>query len=279
MVYVNRIVIQLLVLMNFLIWIVVIKLPDGNLHIITCDVGQGDGILITYKDVQIINDGGPDNEILNCLSKHIPFWDRTIELVILSHPQKDHFGGLVEIFKRYKVKNYLYNDLSSSSPEYQLLTKEVGGSGLRSIYPDVGRVIRVGLIYLDIVNPAKGYQNTETNGYSITYLLKYIGFKAIFTGDLSPDVSESLAISGVLGPVQYIKIPHHGSKEGLTENLLKALEPAVATISVGKNNTYGHPSPEIIEMLNKYNVKTFRTDVDGDVEIVTDGKRMWEVDL
>ncbi|MCX6706233.1 MAG: MBL fold metallo-hydrolase, partial [Candidatus Woesebacteria bacterium] len=105
----------------------VFSLPDKNLHIVTCDVGQGDATLLIYGNTQVLIDGGPNNKVLDCLGKYIPFWDRKIEAVILTHPDSDHYAGLIEVIKRYKIDNYLDNGLNSSSLNYEALRKGVGG--------------------------------------------------------------------------------------------------------------------------------------------------------
>ncbi|MEK7470803.1 MAG: hypothetical protein AAB622_02305 [Patescibacteria group bacterium] len=253
----------------------ILESPDSNLHVIACNVGQGDAILITFKNIQVLTDGGPNNNVLTCLSNNIPFWDREIELVISTHPQKDHYFGLIEVFKRYKVDNLLYNELEASSPDYQALEKEVGGSGVKVIRPYTGQVIRVGMIHLDIVNPPQGFTDPNANNIGIVDVLKFGNFKAIFTADVENAVSDKLALLPEVRNVNYLKVNHHGSKNGHSENLLKALSPQVAVISVGRNNTYGHPHKEILEMLKKYNIKTYRTDLDGEVEVITNGKDIW----
>ncbi|MDP1710269.1 MAG: hypothetical protein Q8L28_01510 [bacterium] len=272
-----------LLLILALTCLLILESPDSNLHIIACDVGQGDSILITYKNIQVLTDGGPNNNVLTCLSSHMPFWDREIELVILTHPQKDHYFGLIEVAKRYKLDNFLYNPLDVSSQEYKALESAMGGKGVNLINPRVGMTIRLGLMQLEIVHPHSkdlvvgvNPSDVDPNLFSIVYLLNYGQFKGIFTGDMDPGTSESLASNWTKGSVNYIKVPHHGSKNGMTENLLKRLVPRVGVISVGRNNTYGHPHKEIMEMLKKYNVKTYRTDNDGEVEIVTNGKDFWK---
>jgi competence protein ComEC len=143
----------LLVLIFSLIIISISQIPDGRLHLVVCDVGQGDATLLIYKNIQILTDGGPDRSVLNCLGKHMPFWDREIELVVLTHPDKDHFQGLLDVFRRYKVMNYLNNPVTISKPEYRVLEKVVGGHGTKSLYPHAGQVMRVGMIHLDILAP------------------------------------------------------------------------------------------------------------------------------
>ncbi len=265
-----RYIFLFLVLLVFLVWLAVFQLPDKNLHIVACDVGQGDAILAVYGNIQILTDGGPDNKVLDCLGRHTPFWDREIELVVLTHPEKDHYGGLIEVFRRYKVNNFLYNKISSGSQGYKVLEKEVGSSGVNLITPDVGKVIRVGLMSLDILHPSKEFESKQTNNYSIVYKLRYGDFEALLTGDIEQSISDQLAENSEIGKVEYIKVPHHGSKNGLTENLLKAVMPKVAVISAGRNNSYGHPHEEILKILRDYDTKILRTDEMGDVKIIVD---------
>lgn len=273
------------------VFIAVWQQPDSNLHIIACNVGQGDAILINYGSTQILTDGGPDNKVLDCLGRHLPFWDREIELIISTHPDADHITGLVSVFKYYKVDKLLINPISSGTSIFQALVSRVGGSSTLVINPTRGMKLGLGLIYLDIVSPtdqmfgklnmvdensnlSKYLVTSEANYYSIAYLISFNNFKGLLTGDIPPEVSDQLSVSSVISNVEYIKIPHHGSINGITENLLKEALPKIAVISVG-NNQWGLPKPEILDLLTKYNVKILRTDEGKDVEIVTDGKRYW----
>ena len=265
--------------------------PDTNLHLIACDVGQGDGILAIYKDTQILIDGGPDERILECLSEHVPFWDRELELVILTHPQLDHYGGLIEVFRRYRVDTFLANGLDSGASSYQALKNAVGGSGTRVVNPKEGMVLRLGMIYLDILSPSQSLLTREApdsranilgafsskkdpNDFSVVAILRLGEFDALLTGDIGPsEIPEILARGGVRD-VEYIKVPHHGSKNGLTHELLDASSPEIGIISVGKNS-YGHPNEETLKMLREKGVRTLRTDEEGEIEIITDGNKWW----
>lgn len=273
------------------------SVSSNKLKIIACDVGQGDGFLITYKSTQIIIDGGPNNKIVGCISNNTAFWDREIELVVLTHPQLDHYLGLIEIFRTYHVQNFLANNLDSSANEYQVLINEVESSDTRVILPHETSAIRVGLIQLDILGPNKEFINLKSsniaaqedsknaertvlgtsttdldpNEFSISTLLIFRNYKALFTGDISPKKSDEVAqILQKMGieHINYIKVPHHGSKNGLTENLLKVSRPDVAVISAGKNNSYGHPHKLVLDMLQEYKVIVRRTDLEGDVVVV-----------
>lgn len=264
-----------------LVVIAIFQISDSNLHVIACNVGQGDAVLVTYKNTQILTDGGPDKSVLNCLGKYVPFWDRTIELVILTHPDADHSTGLTYVVKNYKVGQILDTTVDPGTSVYGVLKKEVGGRGIPVIQPVTGMELRVGLIYLDILAPMEQlpinnlqYTNIETNTFSVIYTLTYGQFKAFMPGDAPPEVLNSLTALGLVGPVNYIKIPHHGSINGLTENILKVLVPKFAVISVGKNS-WGFPKPEILDMLNKYGAKILRTDGSGNIEIITDGEGYW----
>ena len=276
--------------------------PDENLHIIACDVGQGDAILVVYGQTQILVDGGPGRGVVDCLTTHMPFTDKKIEAIILSHPQKDHYGGLIDVLNAYEVGVFIATPLDSSSQDYQVLKEEVGGKGVRVVNPDRGMVIRFGLIQLEILHPSAEYilsesvlvdeskklsgedvlgaytTNKDPNDFSVVAVLKYKDFDALLTGDIGPEISDQIAKSLSLGPKvewEYIKIPHHGSKNGLSGKLLDAVSPQVAVISAGKNNSYGHPHQEIIKMLSDKGVRILRTDEGGDVEVVTDGEKIY----
>jgi len=267
---------------------------DSNLHIIACDVGQGDAILVTLGRNQILIDGGPNNKVLECLSKYIPFWDREIEMVVLTHPQKDHYGGLLEVFRRYRVDNLLANALDSSDQGYQVLETLVGGGGTRLINPIRGMKVGNSLMYLDILFPSKkvltenlelsGSQNSlgkytaklDSNEFSVVAILKYRDFSALLTGDITPKISDEIIIEGQIVDVDFLKVPHHGSKNGLTKELLNLSKPEIAVISVGKSNMYGHPHKETLDLLEGEDIKYLRTDTNGDIEIITNGRVWWE---
>jgi competence protein ComEC len=283
---------NILILCLLMIIIALFQLPDGNLHIIACDVGEGDAILVTYRNIQILTDGGPNQKVLNCLGRHVPFWDKNIELIISSHPDPDHSTGLVDVIKRYNVDKILISPVDPGTDIYRLLESAVGGRGVGVINPREGMVLGLDLIHLDIVSPSetmlskltikkegdklsKYSINEETNLYSIVYKLSFKNFSGLFPGDATKKLSDTLAADGAIGEVNYIKIPHHGSANGLTLNLLKATMPKIAGISVGAKNQWGFPAPSILSMLSDNNVQVLRTDKMGDVEVITDGDKIW----
>jgi len=295
-----------LVIVNLLVWVAVFSYTGDELTIIACDVGQGDAFLVTRRDFQILIDGGPNNKVLQCLSGNMPFWDRVVDVVVLSHPQKDHFAGLIDVFQNYQVNYFMTTPLDSGSQEWRVLEDLVGGGGVRVINPLSGQKYRSGLIYLDILHPSEAFlaenltdknndislkkinnsagvlgaysTKKDPNEFSVALILSYKEFDALFTGDVGPEISDVLAeeyISNGSRSIEYIKIPHHGSKNGLTQSLLDAVKPKIAVISVGGGNSYGHPHKEIISLLSDRDIKTLRTDRLGEVGIVTNGEAWW----
>lgn len=273
--------IYFLILVTISIWIAIFNV-DNKLHIVACDVGQGDAILIQKNTTQVLIDGGPNQRVLDCLGKYMPFWDRTVEVVFLTHPDIDHYGGLIDVFKNYNIVNFITNGSVSSSQEYKVLESLVGGKGIKVQTVARGMVIRVGMIYLDILNPLgksetlnSKFETDGDNNQSIVIFLIYDQFKALFTGDAEQEVSNQLSESSKIENINYLKVNHHGSKNGLTQKLLDTTSPDVAVISVGKNNRYGHPHDEVIKMLSEKDIQILRTDQVGDVVVKTDGEKYW----
>ncbi len=183
-----------LILLLFLLWVAIFSWPDNKLHLIFCNVGQGDAILISYQKTQILIDGGPDNLVLNCLSHHLPFWDRQIEMVVLTHPEKDHFGGLIDVIKRYNLK-YL---ISTSWPE----------GGRKTITLKAGDEVHLGKINLSVLWPRGINQKKKLNENSLVLKLSFGSFQALLTGDLPGEIENQLDLT----PVEVLKVAHNCSK-------------------------------------------------------------------
>jgi competence protein ComEC len=255
-----------------------LSLPDDNLHIVACDVGQGDALLLYKGATQIVIDGGPNNSILTCLGKYMPFWDRKIEAVFLTHPQKDHYQGLLGIEEQYDVDKFFASDLTAQAQDYNKLMDMVSKKSER-LFPRRGELILIKNIKINILWPTQEYvdefksTSIDPNNFSTVLALHYGDFDAIFTGDLPPDVEDQLVAQNLISEVEYLKIPHHGSRNGLNQTFLDATDPKVAVVSSG--NQYGHPHQEIIDMLTKKDVKIERTDQLGNIEVISDGRRWW----
>ena len=282
-----------LILTAILLWAGVFSLPDNRLHLVFCDVGQGDAILITYKQTQILVDGGPNNKVLGCLADNIPFWDRTLEMVILTHPEADHFSGLIDVIKRYNVKQFVVNSIIPESTGLPSEALPAGGAKLGfwefyqvvldekvNIYsPQAGDRLKIGPIELLVLWPKEKLGNQELwlgklNETSIVLQLSFGNFDTLLTGDIDFDVEKQVNLSRQRGEIEVLKIAHHGSKYSTGEEFLKKIKPQLAVISVGKNS-FGHPTKEVIEKLRDLDIKILRTDQEGEIRVVSDGKNWY----
>lgn len=247
------------------------SLPDGKLHIIFCDVGQGDAAYIRFPDGRdMLVDGGPNNKVLGCLGKHMPFWDRTIDLVVLTHPEKDHMQGLLGVFERYTIGHFVRSDVSNATEGYALLAALVNSRQIKEKFVTTGEQVTIGSSILAVIQPDTnilGVTSQGTNEASVVFVLSHGSFDVLFTSD----ASMRMALDGI----EVLKVPHHGSKTGMTVDFINALKPKLAVISVGQNS-YGHPTQEILSMLADAHAQVLRTDQAGDIEIVSDGK-VWIV--
>ncbi len=253
-------------------------LSFGKLRIIACDVGQGDGLLIiTPGGRQIVVDGGPGNKIVDCLGTKMPFWDRTLELVILTHPQRDHMEGLVEVLARYKVEMIATTGIKNESELFETWQKALNGEKAKIYQPKAGDKLRVDRVTLDILWPsfakASEWQAnlpSDLNETSIVLRVVRDKFCAYLTGDIPKEILQTV----VDKPCQILKVAHHGSKTGTNSQILEQVRPAIAVIQVGKNNRFGHPHKEVVDFLNSKGIKILRNDESGTIEVDTDGKNM-----
>lgn len=238
--------------------------------IIVCDVGQGDGILISKGDWQAIVDAGPDNSMLMCLGKYMPFWDKKIELAVITHPQLDHFGGLIDILNYYQVEVLVTNPHKNETIEY-LTFLEKTKSNISKIYsPKKGILARSKDMEIEILsshNPGvfgEEVPPTDPNTLSIVMLLTYGANRILLTGDVDTQTLGGIVAKEGLKNIDLLKVPHHGSKNNLSMEILKTLKPKYAAISVGEN-TYGHPHAETIKMLQDSNMLISSTRETGDI--------------
>jgi len=253
---------------------------DGKLHVVFCDVGQGDGIFIrTPQASNIIVDGGPDDKILSCIAKHTPFWERTIHVAVVSHPHADHFQGFIPLLDSYTIKAFATEKLTNNTVGYKQLLTLLETKRVPIQYVFAGDSIKTkdGVV-LKVLGPTQAYlDKTSSSGVigeskefaSLIVYVTYGDSSILLTGD--SQVSGLLeAFEQVTPHVAVFQLPHHGSKTGVSEELFNKIHPSIGIISVGKNN-YGHPSKETLQILNKFTIPYLRTDQKGDIELVLDG--------
>jgi competence protein ComEC len=257
--------------------------PDGRLHLTVLDIGQGDAILIEAPSgATAVIDGGPDPElVLTRLGDQLPFAVREIDVLVLSHPHQDHVAGLVDILDRHRVLLVLHAGIGFDNPAYyRLLADAVRERGARLELARAGSVIRLDpLTTLEIIYPtaddaAAPLPEGDINNGSIVAVLRHGHFAALLTGDAEAPLERRLLDRGLIGPVDVLKIGHHGSNSSTTPELVAVARPRVAIISAGADNEYGHPAPETLATLAAApDLVTYRTDVDGSVEVISDGIR------
>ncbi|MBU0546967.1 MAG: ComEC/Rec2 family competence protein [Patescibacteria group bacterium] len=262
---------------NILVWIIVFDLTQNNLKVIFFDVGQGDSIFIeTPQKHQILIDGGPDSSVLEKLGQNMPFYDRTLDLIILTHPEHDHFFGLFDVLKNYQVKNILWTGVLKNTAEFKewerLIQEEdtqikIARAGQR-IYEDKNYSKAVDILVLYPFENLEGEEMTNVNDTSIIIKLFFKQNSFLFCGDVSKSVEHKLIDKNIDIDVDILKIAHHGSKNSTSEEFLKKVLPDLAIISVGSDNSYGHPTPEVLVLLEKYDIKLLRTDISGDISFL-----------
>jgi competence protein ComEC len=274
-----RLICALILLVGFLIIYFFLNLPDGKLHIFFMDVGQGDSIFIrTPHGQKALIDGGPDEKVLAHLGEILPFYDRSLDLVVLTHSHADHITGLIEVIERYQVDQILANKTGYQTPETEEFWKVVENRGVRVENLTMGEIVKIGKIEFDCFWPPQGRVETGSsnpNLDSIVLRLKYGGLSVLLTGDAEDVVQEQLILLGKMPPVTAVfKVPHQGAEDSCDEEFTKKLNPQLAIISVGRNR-FGHPSEKTMNLLKNLNIEALRTDQNGTIEVISDGEKWW----
>mgnify|MGYP001619544675 CR=1 FL=1 len=246
---------------------------DSFLHVYFLDVGQGDGILINFNGNQVLIDGGPDNKVLQELGRVMPFNDRSIDLVVLTHPDADHINGLIKVLERYEIANILENPFEEhNTPTYQKWNELKTEAKITQA--EWGQTIDLGSgAYLEVLYPVSiDVDQSKTNNNSIIAKLVYGENELLLTGDIEAKIERELVGRGINIDADLLKVPHHGSKTSTTDEFLDAITPEAAFIQVGTDNRYGHPHSTVLERLDSHGIKYHRTDIDGAIELLLDGR-------
>jgi competence protein ComEC len=252
----------------------------GKLQVVFFSVGQGDSSLVrlpTGEDILI--DGGPNNNVLEKLGRSLPFFDRKIELVIVTHPHADHIFGLIEVLERYEVDKVLMTGAENSTDFFEEFLRILEEKNIPVEMADRGDKINFGNVLMEILWPVNGIEVPDAekkfNDNSIVFNLKYGGNNFLFTGDATCEAEEEIIKLGSIWAnsetgFEVLKVPHHGSKTSSCENFLAELKPDAAIISVGKDNKYNLPAAGTVKRLEDFARELFRTDENGDIAFVCD---------
>ncbi len=270
-----------LLLVAILTGAAVAAVPDDRLHVSFLDVGQGDAILIQKGNYQVLVDGGPSPQAITLeLGQKMPFWDRTIELVVLTHPHSDHLSGLVEVLNDYRVEQVLYPDVDYDSPVYDEWLGLIKERDIKSTTAQSGQQVDLDGVEIAVLNPPNpllaGTESDVDNNSVVLYVSTgKIGF--LLTGDLMWQGESELLGQRRVPKSTVLKVAHHGSNTSTTPGFLAAASPQLAVISVGADNDYGLPSSDITEELKTElgPENVYRTDEDGTIEFITDGESLW----
>ncbi len=275
----NKIIlIIVLTAINFFLWqeILLSQRGSGLLTVSFLDIGEGDSILIDDSfGNQILIDSGDGKKILEVLDRNMPVYDKKIELAILTHPDADHIGGFFNVIGAYEIGEFLYTGVKKDSRTYNnllaLINKEKINLEIAMKGQDIALANGADLYIFYPDKNLEGFESKDSNNYSVIAKLIFGKFSLLLTGDAARKLEVHLLNSNLNLSSTVLKVGHHGSKYSTHPLFLIRVNPKIAVISVGKNN-YGHPAPEILERLS--NILTFRTDLSGDIKIVTDGQKI-----
>jgi len=250
--------------------------PKSLLEVDFLDVGQGDAILIKSPYGQnILIDGGPDKGVIRKLADNLPYYDRKIDLIILTHPHDDHVTGLIEVLKRFEVKKIIYTGALHTGPNYLAWLKEIKDKKIFLLVADQPQNINLGQdLDFKIIYPLKNFSGQEAenlNNTSVVVKLIYKNISFLLVGDIEKEAEDELIKNGVDLRAHVLKVGHHGSDTGSTEEFLEAVRPEIAVIAVGRNNKFGQPSRRVIKRLERRGAIIYRTDIDGDIKIISNG--------
>lgn len=272
----------LILVVVFVVGLSIFSKPQasGDLKVYFLNVGQGDAAYIqTPSGEDILIDGGPDNSVLNELGKVMNFGDSEINLVILTHPHADHLTGLLEVLRRYRVDEIWETGVEYPSATYKAWQKEISLKQIPDRKVKARDVKEFGATKILVLYPLLPITKIDNlNNASIVSRLSYRNFSVLFTGDAEKEVQQKLLSPPAGGKDIYatvLKVAHHGSSNGLSEDFLKVVRPAMAVISAGKDNKYGHPHQSTLNLLKTYAIQIYRTDQNGTIEIDSDGEGYW----
>ncbi|MFC1864875.1 DNA internalization-related competence protein ComEC/Rec2, partial [Chloroflexota bacterium] len=270
-----------LLVVAILVSLTAATVPDDNLRLSFLDVGQGDAILIQRGSQQILVDGGPSPQAIGLgLLKKMPFWDRTIDLVILTHPHDDHVAGLVEVLRRYEVKQVLYPDLDFKSDIYDEWLMLLMEKNIKCTPAQAGQQIDLGEVIIEVLNPPIPLLNDtesdiDNNGVVLRLKMGEVSF--LLTADIMWEAEFELIAHRASLTGTVLKAAHHGSATSTTAEFLAVVNPRLAVIPVGEDNPFGHPRHDVLDRLKEKidQENIYRTDEHGAIEFITNGEKLW----
>lgn len=284
-VYIRIIIVFILLGFCLVVWFPAISLPLSDkseyLTVSFLDVGQGDAIHVKTPDgYELLIDGGPSSGVLRELSLSRSFFDRTIDVVIATHPDKDHIAGLIDVLDRYKVGWIIQTNTKNETPVSRAFSEAVNNEDATVVAAWTGQVFKLGAsTTVKILSPEGDTTDWNSNTSSIIVQVVYGDTEFMLTGDAPQSIEEYLA--GKYGNVlesEVLKLGHHGSKTSSAESFLDFVDPKFAVVSAGSDNRYGHPNQEVIERVEDRKVSILSTAEIGTVVFQSNGEEVWLVE-
>ncbi len=295
------------VCLGLLLFLVALAVSQWNpskpdiVQVVFCDVGQGDATLIQYQSVQVLVDFSQSSQVLSCLEEHMPLLDRTLDFVVLTHPDLDHYGGFEAVQTKYSVATLTtipFEKKTDAFEDFKSFTSSEVGVFFQSDSEYCLEVFKNGqlcvLLPFAADNSSYSQENStpetilsasnrvwnvcesECNDLSIVVYFKYINMDVLLTGDVEEAGLLALADSALIVDVDVLKVPHHGAKNEFFQTYIEKNTPEIAVISSGANNRYGHPHQQILTALEQLSILTYRTDLQGTITFFTDGVQLWK---
>lgn len=244
---------------------------DSNLKIHYIDVGQADCILIEQNGHYMLIDGGNSDSADTIISYINNLGIKKFDYIIGTHPHEDHIGSLDDVILNFEVEKVLFPKKISSTKTFENFVNAVKYKNLKLTVPEVGTTYKLGDTTFKVMAPnSTDYE--DINNYSIVIKLMYENTSYIFTGD-AEKLSEEEIISKFSDELKcdVLKIAHHGSSSSTSDTFLKLCRPKYAIISLGMDNSYGHPHKVVLDRLKKYGADVYRTDKLGTITLESDG--------
>ncbi len=273
----------ILISANIFVWREAAFGENKNLELYFLDVGQGDSELIDLGSVEILVDGGKDARVLSELGRALSPGDRYIDLVISTHPDFDHFGGLIDVLENYEVGMVITNGRRGVAEAYSDFERAIAEKNIPVIQVYAGDKIQFGETVLKVLWPTKtAVAGKKVNESGIVFMLENQGppgrasLRALYTADIGFETEQKLVKQYDLS-AQVLKVGHHGSKYSTDKNFLAEVNPAISIIEVGKNS-YGHPTEAVLGRLASIGAQVFRTDQNGVLKLEFSGQslRVWD---
>ena len=258
------------------VWYAALTETRDGLKVAFLDVGQGDAIFVEAPNGnQILIDGGPNKSVLRELSKQTPFYDRSIDAVILTHPHLDHYAGFNEVLKKYKVSLEMDPGTKNKGAGFYEFENLIKNKNIKRLYAKRGMRINLDKdLYLDILLPVMNNENLSEHDGMLVSRLVYKNNYFLLTGDMEDNLENYLLVLGDDLKSDALKVGHHGSKTSTSESFLGWVNPDLAIISVGQGNKYGHPHKEVADRLARFEIPTLRTDEKGTIVLKSDGDKI-----